>query len=94
MNRFVGKHQDLNVEHQSDRDAESGLAGRNRWGARGMSVSADDDIDDAAEDARPLADPAAFEDELTDDEDSPPAVSKTGSNGEEGTAAWANEGRS
>lgn len=54
---------------------ENGVVGGRKWGPRGISVSADEGLfDDAGEDARPLADPAAFEDDLTDDEAPPPAT--------------------
>jgi ER lumen protein retaining receptor len=94
VNRFVGKHQDLSDEDAAESNAENGTTGRNRWGARGISVSADEDLDGAAEDARPLTDPAAFEDDLSDDEDTPPPASKSAHVQEEGTAAWSEAGRS
>lgn len=54
------------------------------WGKRGISVSADDGVHDlhagADEDARPLADPAAFEDESDGEVD---GVSKAVGNGDE-----------
>jgi ER lumen protein retaining receptor len=43
----------------------------NRLGPRGISVSADDGVVASGEDAVPLADPDAFEDELSDDEGAP-----------------------
>jgi len=53
-------------------DGEDGVIHPNNgWGNRGISVSADEGLDETAEDAQPLADPAAFEDELTDDEGAP-----------------------
>jgi len=84
----------LSDEDAAEGNVESGTAGHNRWGARGISVSADEDLDDAAEDARPLTDPAAFEDDLTDDEDTPPPPSKSAHVDEEGTTAWREDGRS
>jgi ER lumen protein retaining receptor len=47
-----------------------------RWGARGISVSADEGVLASSEDARPLADPDAFEDDLTDDDAPPPAAKR------------------
>jgi ER lumen protein retaining receptor len=56
-------------------DVERGLANRsgrsNRWGPRGISVSADEGVVPSGEDAVPLADPDAFEDEISDDEGAP-----------------------
>jgi ER lumen protein retaining receptor len=89
VGRIAGKHADLDEEEPAlgglD-DAEEGHARSNgrknqRWGSRGISVSADEDIHRAHgtdEDAQPLTDPTAFEDELTDDEDTPPSRSTTG----------------
>jgi ER lumen protein retaining receptor len=84
VGRIAGKHADLDEEEPALRgldDAEEGNARSNgrknqRWGSRGISVSADEDFHQAHEndeDAQPLTDPTAFEDELTDDEDIPPS---------------------
>jgi ER lumen protein retaining receptor len=48
----------------------------NRWGPRGISVSADDGVAPSGEDAVPLADPDAFEDELSDDDEGAPPPKK------------------
>jgi ER lumen protein retaining receptor len=59
---------------------ENGSAGRGgRWGARGISVSADDTLNESRRDrtqnpeTEPLTDPNAFEDD-EDDLDDPPAT--------------------
>jgi ER lumen protein retaining receptor len=61
-----------------DDDVEHGEGGvivpNNKWGSRGISVSADEGLDEHVEDAQPLADPAAFEDDLSEDEGVPAAV--------------------
>jgi hypothetical protein len=77
VGRFVGKHRDLDDDAPADVETGVGRNQTNRWGARGISVSADDEFDVSGEDARPLADPDAFEDELTDDEAAPPAASNS-----------------
>jgi len=77
VGRFV-KHSDLDEEEApalAD-DANDHSRKNHRWGARGISVSADDDVHaiggHGSEDAQPLTDPTAFEDELTDNEGAPP----------------------
>ncbi|KAF2669333.1 hypothetical protein BT63DRAFT_258899 [Microthyrium microscopicum] len=96
VGRFVGKHRDLDDDAPADVEQGVGRQKTNRWGARGISVSADDEFDDASgEDARPLAlaDPDAFEDELSDDESAPPAASnsKQAQVHEEAESPWAAE---
>jgi ER lumen protein retaining receptor len=55
-----------------ERGAFANRPGRsNRWGPRGISVSADEGVVPSGEDAVPLADPDAFEDEISDDEGAP-----------------------
>src|ERR1700761_8528148 len=49
VGRFVGKHRDLDDDAPADVESGIGRNKSNRWGARGISVSADDDLDiDAA----------------------------------------------
>jgi ER lumen protein retaining receptor len=85
VGRLVGKRgthtDDDDDEDDVDEIAGNGANGRKqgRWGPRGISVSADEGIYDASgDDARPLADPAAFEDDLTDDEEAPPPAAGAG----------------
>jgi hypothetical protein len=71
VGRLVGKHRDLDPEDAPELGRENvTIPGRksNRWGARGVSVSADEDLNEGNEDARPLTDPTAFEDEISDEE--------------------------
>jgi ER lumen protein retaining receptor len=87
VGRLAGKHADLDEEEPAlrglDEDANSSNGSANgrktqrpqKWGARGISISADDTLRRNDEDAQPLTDPTAFEDELTDDEDAPPSRS-------------------
>lgn len=81
VNRLIGKHGD--GDEESAPAATSRRKSTNRWGARGISVSADDHIHDVdgqgSEAAQPLTDPNVFEDELTDDEeDAPPRREQQG----------------
>jgi len=85
VGRLAGKHSDLDDESApalgglDDSDASGGgtnARAPQKWGSRGISVSADEGIlNTLDEDAQPLTDPTAFEDELTDDEDAPPSRS-------------------
>jgi ER lumen protein retaining receptor len=75
VGRLVGKHPTAGDEH-ADEDEANPVVKPTRWGRRGISVSADEGLDENAEDAQPLADPAAFEDELTDDESPPPKAQR------------------
>jgi ER lumen protein retaining receptor len=69
VGRLVGKKPQDDDEDDEEGDSVSGARNRGgRWGARGISVSADEDFDASGEDARPLADPSAFEDESDDEE--------------------------
>jgi ER lumen protein retaining receptor len=71
VGRLVGKKSQDNDEDSAE-EGDSVSGGRNRggrWGARGISVSADEDFDASGEDARPLADPSAFEDESDEEDD-------------------------
>jgi len=85
VGRFV-KHHDLDEEEEPAlgggdhrTDANGNARGGQKWGSRGISVSADEGVHDlhAENDGatQPLTDPTAFEDELTDDEGAPPASS-------------------
>ncbi|KAK3676613.1 hypothetical protein LTR78_003387 [Recurvomyces mirabilis] len=59
-------------------------SGSGRWGARGISVSADDTLAEhdrntvASRNAGAMADPDAFEDDLDEDADAPPPPAKDG----------------
>jgi hypothetical protein len=87
VGRFT-KHHDLDEEAEpalgaSDHEQTNGTTrGGNKWGRRGISVSADEGVADTR---KPLTDPEAFEDDLTDDEDvdAPPASSQSVGNGSE-----------
>jgi ER lumen protein retaining receptor len=76
IGRIAGKqrlHDEEDGNSPSD-EHENARPKVNRWGNRSISVSADDTLhhaDEASEDARPLTDPNAFEDELSDDEGAP-----------------------
>lgn len=84
VGRFV-KHHDLDEEEEpalggGEEPRDNGNERRNhKWGPRGISVSADEGVHDVhadgASEARPLTDPQAFEDDLTDDEGAPPTSS-------------------
>ncbi|KIW09083.1 uncharacterized protein PV09_00029 [Verruconis gallopava] len=80
VGRFT-KHHDLDEEEEPalGRDPNRNTRRNNKWGQRGISVSADDGVHDVhaeGDEARqPLTDPQAFEDDLTDDEGAPPASS-------------------
>jgi hypothetical protein len=100
VGRLVGKRgSHADGDDDDDNDVENGsTTGRkqgSRWGPRGISVSADEGIFDASgEDARPLTDPAAFEDEISDDEEAPPpaaGVGKAVAAREEPNSPWADE---
>lgn len=87
VGRFT-KHHDLDEEEEpalgrADEQSNSNARdGNNKWGRRGISVSADEGVHDmhsnGEESRKPLADPDAFEDDLTDDEGAPPASSSAG----------------
>jgi len=82
VGRFMGKrvsHDEDDLENGDEHDEDGGRKTAGRWGPRGISVSADEGVFDAVgEDARPLTDPAAFEDDLTDDESMPPVAASAG----------------
>jgi ER lumen protein retaining receptor len=84
VGRFAGrKHVDFDFDEEAaPRNEEPGPT--NKWGRRGISVSADEGVEGAPKrngptagnmdpESQPLADPAAFEDE-SDDDAPPPAV--------------------
>lgn len=73
VKRFIGQkgRDEDDEEHDGRADAERGQGpGRQGWGPRGISVSADRDLNefDEAENRDQLTDPRAFEDELDGDE--------------------------
>lgn len=90
VGRFVGRK---SLDFDFDEEAASGrshdaVQPKNKWGRRGISVSADDDVEGAPKrkgptsgnvdsESQPLADPAAFEDESDDDAPPPAAGSST-----------------
>ncbi|GAB1729825.1 hypothetical protein NU195Hw_g8794t1 [Hortaea werneckii] len=105
VRRFIGKRGSTGSEDgEADEDAEAlarqengtiqdagRSAGGRNWGARGISVSADDTLaeherpgarrqesysDAAQADAQPMADPASFEGDDDDDADAPPPPAK------------------
>jgi ER lumen protein retaining receptor len=91
VGRFAGrKSVDFDFDEEAaPRNAEPEPT--NRWGRRGISVSADEDVEGAPKrkspmgrnadpESQPLADPAAFEDE-SDDDAPPPAVAGSSANG-------------
>lgn len=85
VGRFVGrKSVDFDYDEESGgqptRNEQSGNTNNNKWGRRGISVSADEGVLDAPKrkggqdpESQPLADPAAFEDDESDD-DAPTAA--------------------
>jgi len=77
VGRIVGKQRAVDEEDGAAHETHNGRP-KNRWGTRGISVSADETLHDVdADDARPLTDPTAFEDELSDDEGAPAAANGT-----------------
>ncbi|KAF2822477.1 hypothetical protein CC86DRAFT_372983 [Ophiobolus disseminans] len=87
VGRFAGpKSVDFDYDEEAAPRNEEPVA-PNRWGRRGISVSADEGVEGAPKrkgpsaghansESQPLADPAAFEDE-SDDDAPPPAVAGT-----------------
>jgi ER lumen protein retaining receptor len=83
VGRILGrKSGDFDEEEAPAVGGRNGAArrGPGRWGARGISVSADEDVHDArkkrgqGEESEPLTDPNAFEDDLDDDDEDIPAA--------------------
>ncbi|KAF1940142.1 ER lumen protein retaining receptor [Clathrospora elynae] len=85
VGRFVGR-KSLDFDHDEEAAGQRNEATQphNKWGRRGISVSADEDVEGAPKrkgeertnmdpESQPLADPAAFEDE-SDDDAPPPGV--------------------
>lgn len=77
VRRFLGKNQRQSGDEEEGVDGEpasNGRPGGGRWGARGISVSADEDMHDGhanghkPEEAQRLTDPQAFEDDEFDDD--------------------------
>lgn len=101
VGRFVGRKSvdfDFDEEAAAARNAGQEDRPKNKWGRRGISVSADEGVHDAPRrngpansdpEAQPLADPAAFEDE-SDDEAPPPAApaSSSHASGVRGGDEW------
>jgi hypothetical protein len=78
VGRFVGrKDVDFDYDEEAGQQRDQTVQPNNKWGRRGISVSADEGVQGAPKtsvhpESQPLADPAAFEDE-SDDEAPPPA---------------------
>ena len=84
VGRLVGrKSVDFDVDEEAGGRRNDTVQPKNKWGRRGISVSADDGVEGAPKrrgaeranldpESQPLADPAAFEDES--DDDAPPAA--------------------
>ncbi|KAI0575906.1 ERD2 ER lumen protein retaining receptor [Pyrenophora tritici-repentis] len=87
VGRFVGrKSMDYDYDEETGGQRNDAVQPGNNWGRRGISVSADDDVEGAPKrkgpqgenadpESQPLADPAAFEDESDDDAPPPAATS-------------------
>lgn len=85
VGRFIGrKSMDFDYDQEAGGQRNDSIQPPNKWGRRGISVSADEGVEGAPNssnsernpETQPLADPAAFEDES--DEDAPlPAASGT-----------------
>ncbi|CAE7031781.1 hypothetical protein P3342_006694 [Pyrenophora teres f. teres] len=87
VGRFVGrKSMDYDYDEETGGQRNDAVQPGNNWGRRGISVSADDDVEGAPKrkslqggnsgpESEPLADPAAFEDESDDDAPPPAAAS-------------------
>lgn len=97
VGRFVGRK---SIDFDFDEESTSGqrddtVQPKNKWGRRGISVSADEGVDDAPKrksparggadpESQPLADPAAFEDESDDDALPPTAAGSSGTEHDSG----------
>ncbi|KAJ4352100.1 uncharacterized protein N0V89_007446 [Didymosphaeria variabile] len=102
VGRFVGrKSVDFDYNEEEARPADQNGRPKNAWGRRGISVSADEDVHGAPRgknsvsgnedpEAQPLADPAAFEDDDSDDalDAPPPAARTTHESGVSGGDEW------
>lgn len=100
MGRFVGR-KSADFDEEEPRPADQDGRSNNAWGRRGISVSADEDVEGAPRrknlapgnadpEAQPLADPAAFEDDESDDglDAPPPAAHTTHVSGVRGGDEW------
>jgi hypothetical protein len=84
VGRFVGrKSMDFDYDEEANGQQHEAVQPNNKWGRRGISVSADEGVEGAPKrknpdrgnvnpESQPLADPAAFEDES--DDDAPPSA--------------------
>lgn len=106
VGRFVGRKSvdfDFDDETENARREEAGRP-KNAWGRRGISVSADEGVHDAPRrkspgngnadpESQPLTDPAAFEDDDSDDGlDAPtPAASASHESGVRGGDEWTDD---
>jgi len=103
VGRFVGRKSvdfDFEAEEEGARRAGQDERPKNAWGRRGISVSADDDVEgaprrkspgngSAGPESQPLTDPAAFEDDSDDGLDAPPpAASSSHESGVRGGDEW------
>lgn len=104
VGRFVGRKSvdfDFEAEEEGARRVAQDDRPKNAWGRRGISVSADEGVNDtprrkspangnADPESQPLTDPAAFEDDDSDDGlDAPPAaVSSSHESGVRGGDEW------
>ena len=88
VGRFVGrKSMDFDYDEETAGQRNDTTQPKNKWGRRGISVSADEGVEGAPKrtspeerrnvdpESQPLADPAAFEDESDDDAPPPGATS-------------------
>jgi ER lumen protein retaining receptor len=85
VGRFAGrKSVDFDFDEEAAAPRREEVGATNKWGRRGISVSADEGVEGAPQrkrpaaggadpESQPLADPAAFEDE-SDDDAPPPTV--------------------
>lgn len=88
---MAGRKSTDNFDYDEEAASQQrGSANPNKWGRRGISVSADEGVLDAPQhkggvdrdsETQPLADPAAFEDES--DDDAPPAAAAASSSSHE-----------
>lgn len=105
VGRFVGRKSvdfDFDEEEAGTRHDDQDARPKNTWGRRGISVSADEGVRDAPRrkspgnghaepESQPLTDPAAFEDDESDDEGLPPAASASHASGVRGGDEWTDD---
>jgi ER lumen protein retaining receptor len=103
VGRIVGqKNVDFDFDEEATAPRNDEAQNTNKWGRRGISVSADEGVEGAPRrqsptngtadpERQPLADPAAFEDES--DDDAPPPVAAGSSVNDHGVRAdeWADD---